>query len=1194
MAILRWTALCLLGAVSAAVLLLAWVGQSQSGLRWALKQMPNSVIVEQASGDLGEFRFARVLVDTDAGRLELSNGQLKWNIFDVLTKTVRINNLAVGDVAITLNTSPSKPASFEPWQGMDLPVNLIVENAQINNINILTAGSHRSEQIDIEHLELVASLQGQKLNIESMDARLASTYGAAGLRSLSTRGSIDLSAKANGKIALEQALSGVSKEQVWTATVLHQGTWSELDTTVRAGGQNAVELDFKLKDLLREKPNWTGTIVLHGGIPVALGGQAAELKQADLTSEGSWLIAQGLAGLQVEAQGKIGGSTAQYPVWQSNVDLAWQSGDLEIRELSFSDQRNDSTTHVQASGRITNVLAFMAADSGNGSVQLQGMWDNFKWPLNATEPQLNLDGQFKAVGDTQDYTVELDTSGSYLGQTVTAQAEVNLGADRVTIKKGQLRSGPNGFDISGEIDKQVSLDWNITAPQISHFIDAANGELSGSGQLRGPRAAPQANAKFLAQNLEYQGHLIKDLSLQLEMPVPVDGEFSQSQLTQKLALVVSTRNAQLKSIPVLLNGRLNVSGTLASHSANIGGELLRGTSFAADITGGASEQKWNGQLSSITVDDVVHGQWKQVKDSTAIASSSALLLSPLCMRQSKQTICFEVDQSSSNNAGVSSPQTQAQLKVDQLSLSILKPILGAQDIDVLGEVNGTATYTLNNQQSHPLINIDMSSLGAQLSWQELDADVIDRETLDIQSIAFTLNQEQSLNAKAEIMLANGDSVLAQVNTIRPWGESGFAESPLSGRFTAQMSDLGQLPPSLLNDVSLEGQLDALVEWGGTVTAPTMSANAQLSQASAQIRALGLALKNINFTARSNNRAQVEFEGEVESGSGQLAVTGEVDLQTPSEPVLDLNVSGQNVQLANSTELQVNGDVALRAKIDPKVVDVSGKIKLVSAELDFDLPENAILASSDVVLEGEAKQKSTSQRRLDITVDLGDNTHIQAQGLDATLLGSLRVFQRLKGIVRGDGQIRVGRGRYVAYGQSLDIDTGTLIFDGGSIEDPNLEMRAQRVVGTTTAGVSVAGRASAPRLSLYSTPSLADQDILSVLMFGRTVNELGSQDALTLVRIANSLNNNEPSQFTKMTERLEDSLGLSNLELRLAGSDAGLTARKDLSSNISIGYGYGFLDAAQSLFLRYKISDRWSVKADVGIDSGADLRYQIEY
>ena len=125
--------------------------------------------------------------------------------------------------------------------------------------------------------------------------------------------------------------------------------------------------------------------------------------------------------------------------------------------------------------------------------------------------------------------------------------------------------------------------------------------------------------------------------------------------------------------------------------------------------------------------------------------------------------------------------------------------------------------------------------------------------------------------------------------------------------------------------------------------------------------------------------------------------------------------------------------------------------------------------------------------------------------------------------------------------------------------------------------------------------MPDQDILSVLIFDKPVTDLGSQDGITLLRIANSLRGDGQSQsmIEKTTDKIQQTLGLTDLALDVNGESPTIQAGKQLSSKFYVGYGYGLLDATQSLILKYQLNDAWSIKADVGADSGADLRYQIE-
>ncbi|MBR7560534.1 translocation/assembly module TamB domain-containing protein, partial [Mycobacterium tuberculosis] len=67
-----------------------------------------------------------------------------------------------------------------------------------------------------------------------------------------------------------------------------------------------------------------------------------------------------------------------------------------------------------------------------------------------------------------------------------------------------------------------------------------------------------------------------------------------------------------------------------------------------------------------------------------------------------------------------------------------------------------------------------------------------------------------------------------------------------------------------------------------------------------------------------------------------------------------------------------------------------------------------------------------------------------------------------------GEIRTVQGRYRAWGQSLDVETGLIRFNG-PYANPSLDILALRPNIAVRAGVQVQGTANAPRVRLYSDP-----------------------------------------------------------------------------------------------------------------------------
>ena len=75
------------------------------------------------------------------------------------------------------------------------------------------------------------------------------------------------------------------------------------------------------------------------------------------------------------------------------------------------------------------------------------------------------------------------------------------------------------------------------------------------------------------------------------------------------------------------------------------------------------------------------------------------------------------------------------------------------------------------------------------------------------------------------------------------------------------------------------------------------------------------------------------------------------------------------------------------------------------------------------------------------------------------------------------------------------------------------------------------------------------------------------------------------------------LGLSNAHIETNGSgglqQASFVAGTYLAPNLYVSYGIGLFDPISTLRLRYDISKHWSLEAERGVSSSADVLYRTE-
>jgi hypothetical protein len=112
----------------------------------------------------------------------------------------------------------------------------------------------------------------------------------------------------------------------------------------------------------------------------------------------------------------------------------------------------------------------------------------------------------------------------------------------------------------------------------------------------------------------------------------------------------------------------------------------------------------------------------------------------------------------------------------------------------------------------------------------------------------------------------------------------------------------------------------------------------------------------------------------------------------------------------------------------------------------------------------------------ISTVVSGTSSVKAGDFRGRLEGDLRVQQTPELATRGTGTINVVNGDYVIYGQQLDMERGRILFSGGPVDNPSLDMEVARAVQEydVVAGAKIQGTAQAPRLELYSEPPMPNQ------------------------------------------------------------------------------------------------------------------------
>lgn len=328
----------------------------------------------------------------------------------------------------------------------------------------------------------------------------------------------------------------------------------------------------------------------------------------------------------------------------------------------------------------------------------------------------------------------------------------------------------------------------------------------------------------------------------------------------------------------------------------------------------------------------------------------------------------------------------------------------------------------------------------------------------------------------------------------PGGLHGFARGRL---------DLA-LAEALLNDEEqrLSGVLELDATLGGTWERPQATGTARLDGARYEHTGLGLILDAL--------RAEAEFQNEsvflrslsaTDGGPGRLEASGR---WTPGAvPAYALRIALRQATMlrhrlatttADGTLDLVDGDPlpVLRGHLALPATEVRIPDELPGAMPELEVRE--VNAPEGLERTGTVAP-SAPPLALDVRLDVPGRFHVRGRGLEVEFRGAVAA----RGTTAApalDGQLATVRGTFRFLDRVFDIATGTLVFSAAS-PVPDLDVEAGTSVSDTTVTATLQGPADRFVLALESDPALPRDEIISRLLFGRSMASLSPVQAFQL-------------------------------------------------------------------------------------------------
>lgn len=910
-----------------------------------------------------------------------------------------------------------------------------------------------------------------------------------------------------------------------------------------------------------------GQVQVRGSID--LGADAPVLAVDLAASELEFGGADGEVPLRVEATARIDGPLTDYA---ASGSAQLQRGE-ERAELNLEGQGSEAGLAFDRLSLVSPHGRLDAAGRVDWSPQLQWKFDA---SLKAFDPSWiapafpgAVDARLTSEGRLGDGGVsgvlQLDPLGGQLReQALGGRVRVEFGADGSGAGEAVLRLGGSRVEAGGRWGDTLDLHATLQPLRLDDVLPTARGHLQGRIALSGARAAPDVALHLEGTELEYEGTVLRRLGLEAQIERGTQG---------RIALDAS---GMARGDQVLGGVSLQAEGSRAQHRATL---AWQGGPAALDleVNGGERGGRWRGVLQQLRLTPHDQAPWG-LREPAEVAFDrvgSAWRLARACLASTQASLCAQAD---ADAAGA-----EATLELDALPWSAFDSYLAGL-FDAPASAYGTLSGRIRIARDargalHGDAQVESIEGGLRLD-SDATRDWVMYRDLDLRA---TLDPSRAMVRGAARLGADGELAL-ELDSTDPLAADGLVQ----GRLSAKLRDLRLV--ELFGDalVAPRGALDADLAIAGTRRAPRLAGAVELRDFAADIPSAGLSLDEGRVSLRSDGGTAARIDGEVRSGKGQLRFSGRFDAD--AEERLDLLVRGEDFLAAAIPEAQVTVSPELNLRWRGQQLRLRGEVAVPRARIELERLQSATAPSSDaVIVDAEATEGANSlSLDSDISVVLGEDVRLTGFGLKGKLEGRLGLRDRPGRATVARGGVQVG-GEYKAYGQDLRITRGRLSYASTPLDNPALDIRAEREVDAVTVGVQVRGTAFAPQLTLWSEPALEQAEQLSYLVLGRPLRSASQADGAQLSQAAAAFGGNLLAQSLGARMGL-DEVGVA--DSRALGG-AALTVGKYLSPRLYLSYGVALFGSGQVVTFKYLLSRVWSVQIDSGTENRAAVNYRLE-
>ncbi|MDH0747711.1 translocation/assembly module TamB [Pseudomonas sp. GD03842] len=1201
----------------------SWLLGTESGGRWALARVPG-LSLQHFTGRLGgAWQADSLLWQSGESQVEVDAPVFAWSPSCLARMTLCIDTLQAEDIRMRFAPSDAAPRSGPiTLPDLDLPLAIELGRVQVGSVRL-----DGTEQV--RDLHLAAHWTADGLKIDSLHAqRDEMALDLVGL----LKPTADWPLTAQGEVKLPD----INGQPLNLRLDIEGDLLKTLNLDAHTQGYIDARLVGQLQPLADNLPADV-TITSDSFKPTADLPDTLQLNQLKLTAKGdlaqgyailgnaSLPAEQGAVPLQLRGRVDANGADIETLDLTANPDqrlrmsgkVDWQSGlraDAKVDwldfpwhrlypvidepqvsvhtftgEVSYTDGKylghftgafkgpaGPFTLQSPFSGDLQQVyLPQLALVAGQGKADGHltiGFADGVSWDtaldLSAIDPSFwvgelpgSLAGALRSKGAFKHEQLSLDADlglkGRLRGQPAVLQVKAAGAAERWNVSALQIRLGDNRIHGTGSLQQTLTGQLDMDLPRLGQLWPRLQGQAKGRLDLAGTLQAPQGQLTLQGARLGYEANALQSLTLAAKVDNAQRG-------------TIDLKASGIQAGDTAL-GTLTVNGTGDVHRQRVAmdlqGPLLK---LALALDGTLDNGNWRGRLAS---GDIQTGgqDWKlQQPAKLERLADGRVNFGAHCWASGPASLCGEEQRLM--------PEPRLRYHLRQFPLESLAQWM-PKDFSWKGALNADVQLDIPAAGPNGQVLIDASggTLRVKDKNQWLD---FPYQALKLTSRLTPRKVDTSLDFQGGKL---GD--LSAHLSIDPLARN----KPVSGDFRLAGLDVSVARPFVPVVARLNGKLDGNGRISGTLLAPQVNGTVALSNGEVSGPELPISLEKLNVQALIAGE-NIQLTGQWASGAtGQGNVAGHIGWGE----ALDVDVSLRGTRLPVTVEPYAKLEAApdLKIRLQGDRLAVSGKVSIPKGEITVrQLPPSTVKVSDDTVIVGAQTEqgKPPMAIAMDIDVEVGqDRLSFSGFGLTANLAGHVHIGDNLD----TRGELNLNDGRYRAYGQRLTIRKARLLF-AGPVDQPYLDIEAIRQTDDVIAGIRLTGSAEQPTTTVFSEPAMSQEQALSYLVLGRPLSTTG-EDNNMMAQAALALG---LAGSSSTAGKLASGLGIKDFDLDTSGSGdkTAVVASGKITDKLSLRYGVGVFEPANTIALRYLLSKKVYVEVASGVASSLDIFYKRDF